>query len=98
MLTIIPISKSAADQRSGRAGRIGNGKCFRLYTEFMYQNEMKRAPIPEIKRIKLTDMILMLKSLQYINIDDFDFFERPQFKSVNFALEEVIEIFNSFIN
>ena len=32
-LVITPISQASAKQRSGRAGRTGPGKCFRLYTE-----------------------------------------------------------------
>lgn len=32
-----PISRAAAEQRAGRAGRTSGGKCFRLYTEDSYQ-------------------------------------------------------------
>jgi ATP-dependent RNA helicase DHX8/PRP22 len=32
-LVVTPISQAAAQQRSGRAGRTGPGKCYRLYTE-----------------------------------------------------------------
>lgn len=31
------ISKAAADQRKGRAGRTGPGKCFRLYSQLTYE-------------------------------------------------------------
>nr|BAS01547.1 splicing factor PRP22 [Lotharella vacuolata] len=92
ILTIIPISKSAANQRSGRAGRIGSGKCFRLYSESVYKYEMKKNSISEIKRVKLTDMVLILKSLDYTDINDFDFFEKPYFKSISFALEELYKL------
>ncbi len=30
-LVVVPISQASANQRSGRAGRTGPGKCFRLY-------------------------------------------------------------------
>lgn len=32
MLLVVPLSKSSAMQRAGRAGRQSAGKCFRLYT------------------------------------------------------------------
>eukprot|EP00913_Durusdinium_trenchii_P016069 g15103.t1 len=39
-LLITPVSQANARQRSGRAGRTGPGKCYRLYTELAYRNEM----------------------------------------------------------
>ncbi|BFG37688.1 hypothetical protein CerSpe_239620 [Prunus speciosa] len=39
-LIITPISQASAEQRAGRAGRTGPGKCYRLYTESAYHNEM----------------------------------------------------------
>ncbi|KAJ3565817.1 hypothetical protein NPX13_g7358 [Xylaria arbuscula] len=43
------ISKSSAIQRTGRAGREGSGKCFRLYTSETY-DELQDADLPEILR------------------------------------------------
>lgn len=40
-LQIVTISKAAANQRAGRAGRTGPGKCFRLYTSWAYKNELE---------------------------------------------------------
>ena len=39
-LVVMPISQAQARQRAGRAGRTGPGKCYRLYTEAAYNNEM----------------------------------------------------------
>jgi len=47
-LVVAPISKSSARQRAGRAGRTGPGKCYRLYTEDAYNNEMLDTTVPEI--------------------------------------------------
>jgi ATP-dependent RNA helicase DHX8/PRP22 len=33
---IAPISQATAKQRAGLAGRIGPGKCFRMYTQSAY--------------------------------------------------------------
>eukprot|EP00965_Chrysotila_dentata_P189834 6173541-Pleurochrysis_carterae.AAC.1 len=47
----MPISRAAARQRAGRAGRQAPGKCFRLYTEeLFYSNELQEAATPEILR------------------------------------------------
>ena len=37
-LQVTAISKSSATQRSGRAGRVGPGKCFRVYSEETYES------------------------------------------------------------
>jgi len=47
-LMVTPISQASARQRAGRAGRTGPGKCFRLYTEEAYRNEMLAVTVPEI--------------------------------------------------
>ncbi|KAJ7789878.1 P-loop containing nucleoside triphosphate hydrolase protein [Mycena olivaceomarginata] len=48
---ISPISKAPAQQRAGRAGRTGPGKCFRLYTEKDFKDLVRfdwvDAPAPE---------------------------------------------------
>ena len=48
-----PISKSAAIQRKGRAGREAPGQCYRLYTEVDYKNLEERTT-PEILRCDLS--------------------------------------------
>ncbi|KAL7226943.1 hypothetical protein ACSBR1_021919 [Camellia fascicularis] len=39
-LLVSPISKTSAHQRSGLAGRMQPGKCFRLYTEKSFNNDL----------------------------------------------------------
>jgi pre-mRNA-splicing factor ATP-dependent RNA helicase DHX15/PRP43 len=39
-LLVSPISRASAKQRAGRAGRTKPGKCFRLYTEKSYKEEL----------------------------------------------------------
>ena len=45
-LLVTPISQAAAKQRAGRAGRTQPGKCFRLYTEQSYWDQL---PVREWK-------------------------------------------------
>ncbi|KAI4340648.1 hypothetical protein MLD38_025461 [Melastoma candidum] len=76
-LQVFPVSRAAADQRAGRAGRTGPGTCYRLYTESAYLNEMLPSPIPEIQRTNLGNVVLLLKSLKVENLLDFDFMDPP---------------------
>ncbi|KAL7605422.1 hypothetical protein Lser_V15G14609 [Lactuca serriola] len=76
-LQVFPVSRAAADQRAGRAGRTGPGTCYRLYTETAYQNEMLPQPVPEIQRTNLGNVVLLLKSLKIENLLDFDFMDPP---------------------
>lgn len=56
-LLVSPISKASAQQRAGRAGRTRPGKCFRLYTEKAYKNEMQDNTYPEILRSNLGESL-----------------------------------------
>ncbi|XP_054806041.1 pre-mRNA-splicing factor ATP-dependent RNA helicase DEAH7 [Prosopis cineraria] len=76
-LQVFPVSRAAADQRAGRAGRTGPGTCYRLYTENAYLNEMLPSPVPEIQRTNLGNVVLLLKSLKVDNLLDFDFMDPP---------------------
>ncbi|CAM8947639.1 unnamed protein product [Rhodiola kirilowii] len=76
-LQVFPVSKAAADQRAGRAGRTGPGTCYRLYTDSAYANELLPSPVPEIQRTNLGNVVLLLKSLKIENLLDFDFMDPP---------------------
>ncbi|KAI1471814.1 P-loop containing nucleoside triphosphate hydrolase protein [Daldinia caldariorum] len=75
-LTATPVSKAAAQQRAGRAGRTKPGKCFRLYTEKAFQ-ALPDANIPEIQRSNLAPFILQLKALGIDNVVRFDYLTPP---------------------
>ncbi|KAI1781043.1 P-loop containing nucleoside triphosphate hydrolase protein [Hypoxylon cercidicola] len=75
-LTATPVSKAAASQRAGRAGRTKPGKCFRLYTEKVFQ-ALPDANIPEIQRSNLAPFILQLKALGIDNVIRFDYLTPP---------------------
>ncbi|KAF4966655.1 hypothetical protein FSARC_5704 [Fusarium sarcochroum] len=85
-LTAAPVSKAAASQRAGRAGRTKPGKCFRLYTEQSYQS-LQNANIPELQRSNLAPVILQLKALGIDNIVRFDFLSSPPSELMSKALE-----------
>ncbi|THH04368.1 hypothetical protein EW145_g5571 [Phellinidium pouzarii] len=88
-LVVTPISQAQARQRSGRAGRTGPGKCYRLYTEVAYRNEMLPNPIPEIQRSNLSHTILMLKAMGVNDLLNFDFMDPPPAQTLLTALEQL---------
>lgn len=88
-LQVTIISQANADQRSGRAGRTGPGKSFRLFKANAYRNEMFPNNIPEIQRTNLSNVVLLLKSL---NIDDlltFEFMDPPPQETIMNAMYQL---------
>ncbi|KAL7305983.1 hypothetical protein TKK_0001453 [Trichogramma kaykai] len=88
-LIVTPISQAAANQRSGRAGRTGPGKCYRLYTERAYRDEMLPTPVPEIQRTNLATTVLQLKTMGINDLLHFDFMDAPPVESLIMALESL---------
>ncbi|KAK0481843.1 P-loop containing nucleoside triphosphate hydrolase protein [Armillaria novae-zelandiae] len=88
-LVVMPISQAQARQRSGRAGRTGPGKCYRLYTEAAYRNEMLPNSIPDIQRTNLASTILQLKAMGINDLLSFDFMDPPPAQTMLTALESL---------
>ncbi|KAJ3225657.1 DEAH-box ATP-dependent RNA helicase prp43, partial [Chytriomyces hyalinus] len=74
-LLVSPISKASAQQRAGRAGRTRPGKCFRLYTEKAFKNDLQEQTYPEILRCNLGSVVLQLKKLGIDDLVHFDFMD-----------------------
>lgn len=85
-LTATPVSKAAAAQRAGRAGRTRPGKCFRLYTEEAFA-VLPDANVPEIQRSNLAPFILQLKALGVDNVLRFDYITAPPAELMIKAME-----------
>ncbi|KAI1660183.1 P-loop containing nucleoside triphosphate hydrolase protein [Daldinia decipiens] len=79
------ISKSSAIQRTGRAGREGPGKCYRLYTSATYDS-LKEADLPEILRNDILSAILTMKARGVNDILSFPLMDFPDIESVEKAL------------
>lgn len=90
-LVVIPISKAQAEQRAGRAGRLNNGKVFRLYTEEAYERLPAQIP-PEMRRSDLSTTVLYLKALGIDNVLRFDFPTKPPAKNLLSALELLLAL------
>lgn len=91
-LVITPISQASAKQRAGRAGRTGPGKCYRLYTESAYKNEMSPTSVPEIQRINLGTTTLMMKAMGINDLLSFDFMDPPAPQALISAMEQLYSL------
>ena len=81
------ISKSSAEQRKGRAGRTSEGKCYRLYSQDLYNDTMPDRMLPEILRVQLAHAILKLYEFGITDILAFDFVEQPDPVALTAAAE-----------
>jgi len=80
-LPIEEVAQSSCDQRKGRAGRVAEGVCIRLYSEEDY-NSRPRFAQPEIQRANLADVILRMKAFGLGDIERFPFINMPAVKSI----------------
>lgn len=86
-LLVSPISRASARQRAGRAGRTRPGKCYRLYTEKSFHQDLQETTYPEILRSKMSNVVLTLKKLGIDDLVHFDFMDPPAPETLMRALE-----------
>ena len=91
-LVVAPISQASARQRAGRAGRTGPGKCYRLYTEAAFKNEMLSTSVPEIQRSNLSMTVLTMKAMGINDLLNFDFMDPPPPQTLVTALEQLYNL------
>jgi ATP-dependent RNA helicase DHX8/PRP22 len=89
-LVVVPISKVQAIQRAGRAGRTQEGKCYRMYSEKFYKEQMCDTTVPEILRVNLCSLILTLKCIGVDDVLKFDYMERPNDQLILKALRQLV--------
>lgn len=90
-LLVKPISKSAATQRKGRAGREAPGQCYRLYTEKDYLS-LEPSNTPEILRCDLAQAILTMKARGINDIINFPFLNSPPREALEKALMQLLQL------
>ncbi|PAN09499.2 hypothetical protein PAHAL_2G029600 [Panicum hallii] len=86
-LLLSPISKASAHQRAGRAGRTRPGKCFRLYTEKSFNEELQPQTYPASMLSNLAYTVLTLKKLGVDDLVHFDFMDPPAPETIMRAFE-----------
>jgi ATP-dependent helicase HrpA len=90
-LPVMPVSRSSADQRKGRCGRVQNGVCVRLYSEDDYLSRPLYTR-PEILRANLAEVILRMMALKLGDIADFPFIDQPDLKSIKDGFNLLYEL------
>ena len=81
-LPVEPVSQSSANQRKGRAGRVQDGICIRLYSEEDF-NDRPPFTQPEIQRANLAEVILRMKAFRLGDIETFPFVQPPTPAAIN---------------
>jgi ATP-dependent helicase HrpB len=75
-LVTVSSSRASATQREGRAGRLGSGVCYRLYSQFDFEHRAA-FDIPEILRTDLSKALLDLAGLGVEDVAAFPWFQAP---------------------
>lgn len=91
-LLVTPISKASAKQRAGRAGRTKPGKCYRLYTESAFDQQLVEQTVPEIQRSDLGSVILLMLATGIEDIVHFPFIDKPPLSQLSSAIEELYHL------
>ncbi|XP_075871325.1 putative ATP-dependent RNA helicase DHX40 [Nelusetta ayraudi] len=91
ILEVVPISKSEAQQRAGRAGRTSAGKCFRIYKQEFWERSMPDFTVPEIQRTSLTSVVLTLKCLGVHDVIRFPYLDCPEERFLLEALKQLYQ-------
>uniref|UniRef100_A0A453JVR1 RNA helicase n=1 Tax=Aegilops tauschii subsp. strangulata TaxID=200361 RepID=A0A453JVR1_AEGTS len=85
------ISQSSANQRAGRAGRTGAGKCYRLYSESHFRM-MEVHQEPEIRKVHLGTAVLRILALGVRDAQNFEFVDAPNPEAINMALKNLEQL------
>jgi ATP-dependent helicase HrpA len=91
MLRVENISQAAAQQRSGRCGRVADGVCVRLYAE----EDFKARPAftdPELLRSSLAAVILRALGLKLGKVEEFPFLDPPSPRAVSDGYDLLAEL------
>jgi ATP-dependent helicase HrpA len=90
-LPVEDVSQSSANQRAGRAGRVQDGVCIRLYSEEDY-DKRPRFTMPEIQRSNLAEVILRMKAFKLGEIETFPFLNPPASAAIHSGYELLHEL------
>lgn len=86
-------SRAEMSQRRGRSGRIQNGNCYHLYTKET-EKAVLGQPIPEIRRTRLENLYLVVKSMGISKVSEFlnSGLDPPELQSIKKARSMLFEL------
>ena len=90
-LLVEKISRAAADQRAGRAGRTAPGLCRRLWSREEHGHRPAQE-LPEVKRLDLAEVVLTLKAAGVEDLRTFRWFEPPEEQALAHAEELLTDL------
>lgn len=90
-LVTVPVSKAAANQRSGRAGRTSPGHCIRLWTTMEHLQKSNRH-LPEILEADLTSLALELAIWGVQNVTDLQWIDVPPTAALAQARDLLVQL------
>jgi ATP-dependent helicase HrpB len=85
-LETVRVTRDAADQRAGRAGRLGPGICYRLWAEAT-QHHLQASRKPEIEEADLAPLMLELFQWGIRNVNELNWITAPPPGAVSQATE-----------
>ena len=83
------ISSKKAEIRKNLLKSKKNGKIFRLYTEEIFLEKMSKSKYLQIQNSEISKMLLFLKKMEIFDLQNFEFFEKPFLKQINFGIENL---------
>ena len=85
------VSRSSADQRMGRCGRVREGVCVRLFGKEDYEGR-DRFTKPEMFRTNLAEVILKMTALRLGDVSAFPFIDKPKQQAISDGYNTLIEL------
>ncbi len=90
-LELTRISRASADQRAGRAGRLGPGRCLRLWSEHEHRG-LPAFETSEVQRVDLAAAVLQLAAWGEPDPHAFPWFETPAPLTLEHARELLVRL------
>lgn len=89
---IVQISKASSNQRAGRAGRLGPGHCYRLYSSAVFEHEFRPYPTIQLLSQPLDSTLLLLLKLGIPRLSHFAFPNPPENEAIAAAVRRLLAL------